>query len=218
MRLPRLFERVYMDDFRRAQVENVNEVRVIGKNEESGKEHAKNNKETKEQTPKKEEDLEAKSEDNPKEAIEEQSPTKAPEGDLKVEKKEEKEPEKKAKKGQLGTSTPRRKKGLTTMVNSPSIKNYMLKMKKMNEGPNDTENQDLTEEVIPVMNLLAPKQTKHHENKLGQEMIRMKDDEDKTKEKGGVFIETGGQRAAPMHEARDPRDAASEEAPRNNSA
>ena len=122
VRLPRLFDRVYVDDIRRVQVEYVNEVRIIGKNEESGKEHAEINKKTKEQTPKKEQEFEAMSEDNHKKANEEQSPTKAPEGDLKVEKKEEKEPEKKAKKGQLGTSTPRRKKkGLIAMVNSPSI-------------------------------------------------------------------------------------------------
>ena len=49
-------------------------------------------------------------------------------------------------------------------------------------------------------------------------MLRTKDDEDEKKEKGGVFVETGGQRAAPMHEARDPRDATGEEAPRDTSA
>ena len=69
----------------------------------------------------------------------------------------------------LGTLTPKRKKkGLTMMKNSPSIKDYLLKMKKMNEGPTDTENQEHTEEVRPVMNLSAPKQTKHYEKKRGR--------------------------------------------------
>ena len=49
-------------------------------------------------------------------------------------------------------------------------------------------------------------------------MLRTKDDEDEKKEKGGLIGETGGQRAAPMHEARDPRDATSEEDPRTTSA
>ena len=46
----------------------------------------------------------------------------------------------------------------------------------------------------------------------------MKDPKDKTVEKEGEFAEIGEQRAASMREARAPRDAASEVAPRHNSA
>ena len=65
------------------------------------------------------------------------------------------------------------------------------------------------------MNLTAPKQTQQYEMKLGKEILKTKDDETEKKEKADM---TGGQRAAPMHEARDPRDATSEEAPRDTNA
>ena len=129
--------------------------------------------------------------------------------------KDEKELEKKTKKGQLGTSTPQRKKKGLTMNNSPSIKEYLLKMEKMHEGPANTKNQDHTEEVWPVMNLTAPKQTHQYEKKLGKEIVKTKDDETEKKEKADI---TGGQRAAPMHEARSSRDATNEEAPRDTNA